>query len=68
MVLLPAVGGYLGLLVFSGIRTGQAYFPRVGYYSRHLQPSAFWGLIALTAVLAAAFLIGWFMLLIEYLR
>jgi hypothetical protein len=66
-LLLPAVFIYLGWLVVSAIRSGHAYFPRVGYYSRELRPKSFWALICLSLVLAAAFVVGWFFLMMEYL-
>jgi hypothetical protein len=65
--LLPAVAGYLGWLFVSGVRSGHAYLPRIGYYSRQLRPASFWALSALTLILAAAFLIGWLFMLTEYL-
>lgn len=67
MFLLPTLGLYLTWLIVSGLRSGQAYFPRIGYYSRQLQPAAFWGLISLTLLLAIAFVTGWLMLLMEYM-
>jgi hypothetical protein len=67
LVLLPVAAAYFGWLVATAISSGQAYFPRLGYYSRQLQPASFWGLVTLTLLLAIAFLAGWFMLVMEYL-
>lgn|GEM_PF-5683912 len=65
VILLPAVFLYLGWVVVSSIRSGQAYFPRIGYYSRKASPASFWAMILLDVALAAAFAAGWFFLLIE---
>jgi hypothetical protein len=65
VILLPAVVIYFAWQVVSGLKSGHAYFPRVGYYSRELKPAGFWALICLNAVFAAAFAVGWFFLLIE---
>jgi hypothetical protein len=65
VLLLPTVFLYLGWLMVTALRSGQAYFPRIGYYSRKLRPRSYWALIALQVVVAIAFTIGWFLLVKE---
>ena len=65
VLLLPAVFIYLGWLMVTSLRSGQAYFPRIGYYSRSLRPRSYWSLILLQVVVAIAFAIGWFFLVKE---
>jgi hypothetical protein len=67
IILLPAVVGYLGWLFAGALKSGHAYFPYVGYYARQMQPVRFWGTAGMTLALSAAFLVGWFMLVIEYM-
>jgi uncharacterized membrane protein YphA (DoxX/SURF4 family) len=67
VLLLPAVFLYLGWLMVTALKSGQAYFPHIGYYSRKLRPKSYWALIVLQIVVAMAFVIGWFFLIKEYI-
>jgi hypothetical protein len=65
VLLLPAVFLYLGWLMVTALRSGQAYFPYIGYYSHRLRPRSYWALVVLQIVVAIAFFIGWFFLVKE---
>jgi hypothetical protein len=65
VLLLPAVFLYLGWLMVTALKSGQAYFPRIGYYSKKLNPRSYWALIVLHIIVAIAFAIGWFFLVKE---
>jgi hypothetical protein len=67
VLLLPAIAAYLAWLAISAVRSGQAYFPRIGYYSAKRTPPSFWAIVLLNAGLAIAFAVGWFYLVIEFL-